>query len=143
MTADTAADTTRRREHEWSDPAALAAAATELDGLEFLRRIAGGRLPGAPIGSLVGFRPVSAEPGRVVFEFEPAEHQYNPIGSVHGGVYATLLDSACGSARRGARRPARRRRTGPIPTSTATAGRGRTGRAPRWRLGCARACRGR
>lgn len=45
MTADAAADTTRRREHEWSDPAALAAAATELDGLEFLRRIAGGRLP--------------------------------------------------------------------------------------------------
>lgn len=89
---------TRRREHSWSDPRALAAAAAGLDGLDFLQRIADGSLPGAPIASLVGFRPVSAERGTVVFAFEPGEHQYNPIGSVHGGVYATLLDSACGCA---------------------------------------------
>ncbi|ALE72838.1 hypothetical protein Ae168Ps1_1465 [Pseudonocardia sp. Ae168_Ps1] len=95
MTAETS---TRRREHEWSDPQALAAAAGGLDGLEFLRQIVDGRLPGAPIASLVGFRAVSADRGTVVFAFEPAEHQYNPIGSVHGGVYATLLDSACGCA---------------------------------------------
>jgi uncharacterized protein (TIGR00369 family) len=38
------------------------------------------------------------EEGRVVFGMEPAEFHYNPIGSVHGGVYATLLDSACGCA---------------------------------------------
>ncbi|ALE84776.1 PaaI family thioesterase [Pseudonocardia sp. HH130629-09] len=89
---------TRRREHEWTDPMALAAAASGLDGLEYLRRIVDGRLPGAPVASLVGFRAVSAEHGRVAFAFEPGEHQYNPIGSVHGGVYATLLDSACGCA---------------------------------------------
>ena len=39
-----------------------------------------------------------ADPGRVVFEFTPAEFHYNPIGSVHGGVYATMCDSACGCA---------------------------------------------
>ncbi|MEU9818873.1 PaaI family thioesterase [Pseudonocardia alni] len=92
------ATATRRREHEWTDPMVLAAAASGLDGLEYLRRIVDGRLPGAPIASLVGFRAVSAEHGRVAFAFEPGEHQYNPIGSVHGGVYATLLDSACGCA---------------------------------------------
>ncbi|WFG45244.1 PaaI family thioesterase [Pseudonocardia alni] len=92
------ATATRRREHEWTDPMVLAAAASGLDGLEYLRRIVDGRLPGAPIASLVGFRAVFAEHGRVAFAFEPGEHQYNPIGSVHGGVYATLLDSACGCA---------------------------------------------
>jgi uncharacterized protein (TIGR00369 family) len=41
---------------------------------------------------------VSVEPGQVVFEITPAEFHYNPIGSLHGGVYATLCDSACGCA---------------------------------------------
>ena len=40
----------------------------------------------------------SVEAGRVVFTLTPAEYHYNPIGSVHGGVFATLLDSACGCA---------------------------------------------
>ena len=38
------------------------------------------------------------ESGRVVFTLEPAEFHYNPIGSMHGGIYATLLDSATGCA---------------------------------------------
>jgi uncharacterized protein (TIGR00369 family) len=40
----------------------------------------------------------SIEAGRAVFTLEPQEYHYNPIGSVHGGVYATLLDSAAGYA---------------------------------------------
>jgi uncharacterized protein (TIGR00369 family) len=41
---------------------------------------------------------VSVQPGRVIFEITPSEMHYNPIGSVHGGVAATLCDSACGCA---------------------------------------------
>lgn len=57
-----------------------------------------GRLPPPPIAATLGFSWVSVEPGNVVFEITPAEFHYNPIGSVHGGVYATLCDSACACA---------------------------------------------
>lgn len=76
----------------------LAEQAREMDGVSFLRAIASGELPPAPIGELLGFAPVEAEPGRVVFELTPTEQHYNPIGSVHGGVAATLLDSAMSCA---------------------------------------------
>ncbi len=46
----------------------------------------------------MGFRLVLAEPGRAVFEMEPGPQHYNPIGSVHGGIALTLLDSAMGCA---------------------------------------------
>jgi uncharacterized protein (TIGR00369 family) len=67
-------------------------------GLEVLRAIAAGELPGAPIAELLGFEPVEAEEGRVVFAAVPAAKHYNPIGTVHGGLAATLLDSAMGCA---------------------------------------------
>jgi uncharacterized protein (TIGR00369 family) len=82
----------------WGDPAALAARAPEMTGLEFLRAIIAGDLPKAPIQSLLGFEIVEAGEGRAVFALEPGEQHYNPIGSVHGGVAATLLDSAMGAA---------------------------------------------
>ncbi|WP_030212476.1 PaaI family thioesterase [Streptomyces bikiniensis] len=88
----------RTRTVEWEDPAASARAAGTTAGLDFLREIAAGRLPGPPIAALLGFALEEVEDGRVVFSFEPAEEHYNPIGSVHGGVYATLLDSAAGCA---------------------------------------------
>lgn len=52
----------------------------------------------APIGETLGFAMVELERGRVVFEGSPSRKVYNPIGSVHGGYAATLLDSACGCA---------------------------------------------
>jgi uncharacterized protein (TIGR00369 family) len=67
-------------------------------GLEVLRAIAAGELPGAPIAELLGFAPVEADEGRVVFAATPGPQHYNPIGSVHGGLAATLLDSAMGCA---------------------------------------------
>jgi uncharacterized protein (TIGR00369 family) len=67
-------------------------------GLEFLQKIWRGELPCAPIGQLVGFVPIEAEPGRVVFQGTPGKQHYNPIGSVHGGYFCTLLDSAVGCA---------------------------------------------
>ena len=90
--------TTRERTHTWSDPRTLAAAATERDGLSFLAAMADGTLPPPPIMTLVGAAVESVERGRVVFTVEPAEYHYNPIGSVHGGIALTLLDSAMGCA---------------------------------------------
>jgi uncharacterized protein (TIGR00369 family) len=68
-----------------------------LDGLAQLRAlIASGRRPG--IAVTLQFNLVEVEAGRAVFAGTPGEHAYNPIGSVHGGYAATLLDSACGCA---------------------------------------------
>ena len=50
------------------------------------------------IGKTVGFKVVEIEEGRVVFAGTPGREVYNPIGAVHGGYAATLLDSACGCA---------------------------------------------
>ena len=69
-----------------------------MTGLEHLQAIARGDLPPAPIAQLLGFGPVEVEHGRVVFAGTPGPEHYNPIGSVHGGYAATLLDSALGRA---------------------------------------------
>jgi uncharacterized protein (TIGR00369 family) len=55
-------------------------------------------IPHAPIAELVGFDLVEAGEGRASFELDPAERHYNPLGTVHGGIAATLLDSAMGVA---------------------------------------------
>lgn len=68
-----------------------------LSGLGQLRAmIASGRRPG--MAESLDFALVEAEEGRAVFEGVPGRHAYNPIGTVHGGYAATLLDSACGCA---------------------------------------------
>lgn len=82
----------------WEDPMALARAARELSGLEFLSKIVRGELPWPPIGRLMDFGPTEVAEGRAVFEVEPREQHYNPIGVVHGGLLATLLDSAMACA---------------------------------------------
>jgi uncharacterized protein (TIGR00369 family) len=81
-----------------TDPLALAARGLELSGMEYIQAIFSGELPQPPIATLMGFRGVEAEPGRALFEMEPGPQHYNPIGSVHGGVALTLLDSAMGCA---------------------------------------------
>jgi uncharacterized protein (TIGR00369 family) len=88
----------RRRTYEWDDPRATAEAAPTMAGVDFLRAIADGALPPPPMARTVGLEIDEVEPGRVVFGAEPAEWLYNPIGSVHGGFVATLLDSALGCA---------------------------------------------
>jgi uncharacterized protein (TIGR00369 family) len=69
-----------------------------MSGLEFLQAIMDGRLPMPPIGLTLGFRPTAASKGFVSFEGTPARSHYNPIGTVHGGYAATLLDSCMGCA---------------------------------------------
>ncbi|HXV93584.1 MAG TPA: PaaI family thioesterase [Pseudonocardia sp.] len=88
----------RERVHTWADPALTAASAAGVEGLEFLRRMVAGEVPPPPIATTLGFSAHEVERGRVVFGMEPSEFHYNPIGSVHGGVFATLLDSAAGCA---------------------------------------------
>jgi len=78
----------------WSDPRILADAARSMSGIEFLQSIRDGKLPAPPIAELLGMRLAEVERGHAVFEVTPAEHHYNPIGVVHGGLAMTLLDSA-------------------------------------------------
>lgn len=92
------ADPTRTRTITWHDPIASAAAGRELSGLAYLQAMVRGELPRPPIGILMDFNVAEVEKGRVVFEVEPAEFHYNPIGMVHGGLAATLCDSALGCA---------------------------------------------
>ena len=68
------------------------------DGLSFLKAIVAGELPNPPISELMGFHLAEVEDGRAVFEGLPDFRHYNPIGTVHGGFAATLLDSALGCA---------------------------------------------
>lgn len=67
-------------------------------GMEFLQKIWRGELPSVPIGKTMDFIPIEGEPGRIVFQGTPGKQHYNPIGSVHGGYFCTLLDSALGCA---------------------------------------------
>src|SRR5581483_5768830 len=67
-----------------------------LDGLSLMRGILEGRFPAPPIARALGFGMSLVEHGRVTFDYEPVFDHYNPLGSVHGGVAATLLDSVMG-----------------------------------------------
>ena len=67
-------------------------------GLDFVRAIFDGKLPTPPIMQTIEPFDFTAEPGVVVFHSIPGFRHYNPIGSVHGGYAATLLDSAMGLA---------------------------------------------
>lgn len=82
----------------WEDPLGSTQAAQHMSGREYLEAIRDGRVPPPPIAQLLGFRLTEVEDGRAVFTTEPAEYHYNPIGVVHGGFAATLLDSAMGCA---------------------------------------------
>ncbi|UTH74416.1 PaaI family thioesterase [Chromobacterium sp. IIBBL 290-4] len=81
---------------QWDDPMTGARAALDLSGLDYLQAMADGRLPAPPVAKLLGFDFIRAEKGEVEFAFHPHESQFNPIGTVHGGVISTLLDSAMG-----------------------------------------------
>ncbi|MFC6687838.1 PaaI family thioesterase [Jhaorihella thermophila] len=74
------------------------AEAMEMSGLEFMRGIVEGRLPAPPISRVLGYRLHAVEDGRVVFRGTPTFDVTNPMGTVHGGWYGTLLDSAMACA---------------------------------------------
>jgi acyl-coenzyme A thioesterase PaaI-like protein len=72
--------------------------ALAMTGLEFLNALRAGALVAPPFSMTTGIRPVEIEPGRLVFDGVPSERFYNPMGTVHGGWIATLLDSAMACA---------------------------------------------
>lgn len=72
--------------------------ATSMSGLEFLRGMMSGMFPAPPIAEVLNFLLVEAEAGRAVFEGIPSDRFRNPLGTVHGGWMATILDSALGCA---------------------------------------------
>jgi uncharacterized protein (TIGR00369 family) len=67
-----------------------------LDGLSLFKGLMEGRFPAPPIARVLGFEVAEVERGRVVFTYTPVFDHYNPLGTVHGGVAATLLDSVMG-----------------------------------------------
>jgi uncharacterized protein (TIGR00369 family) len=88
----------RSRTYTWEDPMPSAEAGRSMSGIEYLRAIRDGRIPAPPFALTLDMRLVEVEEGHALFECEPAEYHYNPIGVVHGGLAATLLDSAMGCA---------------------------------------------
>ena len=77
----------------WYDPMVTASGGAALSGLEFLRALRDGELPPAPLAMVLGFRPVEAEEGLVVFEATPDESASNVLGGVHGGLVCALADT--------------------------------------------------
>lgn len=69
-----------------------------MTGMEVFEAIFAGELPAPPIGETMDFVPVHMEPGIAIFQGRPQLRHYNPLGTVHGGWFCTLLDSALGCA---------------------------------------------
>ena len=82
----------------WVDPRPQAIQALTMTGLEYLQAMIDGEIPAPPIASHINLEVVSVKTGEAVMAATPDESHYNPIGSVHGGFFATLLDSVCGCA---------------------------------------------
>ena len=70
----------------------------DMTGMEVFEAIFAVRIPPAPIGDSLDFIPVHMEPGVAIFQGKPKLRHYNPLGTVHGGWFCTLLDSAVGCA---------------------------------------------
>ena len=87
---------TRSRTFSWSDPSVHAGELGRRSGLELMLAMRDGELPPPPVMEMIGMGGLDADEGRVTFYLDPQEFHYNPLGSVHGGVIATMLDSACG-----------------------------------------------
>jgi uncharacterized protein (TIGR00369 family) len=90
---------TDTRTFSWASPGQVdVSRLLELDGLQQLQAMREGELPHPPIMDTLGLTDLRPEPGRVVVEMPAAEFHYNPLGSVHGGVISTLLDTAAACA---------------------------------------------
>jgi len=84
----------RSRTYSWTDPAEHAAMMGSRSGLELLQAMAAGELPAPPVMHLIDMAGLEVEEGSVTVHLDPQEFHYNPLGTVHGGVLSTLLDTA-------------------------------------------------
>ncbi|WP_309476664.1 PaaI family thioesterase [Arthrobacter sp. ISL-95] len=90
--------TERQRVITWQDPADGVAAMPGMSGLEYLRSMMGNTLPPPLMNELLNMTLVEVDQGTATFTCQPDESHYNPLGTVHGGLVCTLLDSALGCA---------------------------------------------
>jgi uncharacterized protein (TIGR00369 family) len=81
---------------EWTDPAEALPRLTDLTGIEYLRQVRDGVLPPPPISQVFGMRMGEVEDGRFSISCHPREAFFNPLGTVHGGLACTMLDTALG-----------------------------------------------
>jgi uncharacterized protein (TIGR00369 family) len=93
-----AAASARTRVFTWSDPASMLAHAPGRTGRQLLEAMAAGEIPAPPVASMVDFATFDVVDDTVVVTMRPQEFHYNPLGTVHGGVIATLLDTVAGCA---------------------------------------------
>ncbi len=77
-----------------TSPAQLAS----MSGQSFFDAMFAGELPSPPIGETLDFIPIHIQGGKSIFQGRPGQQHYNPLGSVHGGWFCTILDSAVGCA---------------------------------------------
>ena len=93
-------DLIRTRTYDWEDPTLAQDRLAHLDGLSLLRAMTAGELPVPPLAATLGFGALEVANGAdgpsVSVTLDPGEHHLNPLGSVHGGVIAAMLDTACG-----------------------------------------------
>lgn len=96
MVADIITGVSRQRQVAWTDPLATRDELLAMDGPAFFTAATTGSFPTPPMLRLMGVRIRAGVIGQIVLEAEPAEYHYNPMGFVHGGFAATILDSAIG-----------------------------------------------
>lgn len=89
---------TRQRLVTWHDPSTGAAQIPSMSGMAYIQGLIDGTVPPPPIAELMRMTLTEADVGSATFVCEPDESHYNPIGTVHGGLVCTLLDSAVGCA---------------------------------------------
>ncbi|MDQ0962100.1 uncharacterized protein (TIGR00369 family) [Streptomyces sp. B4I13] len=92
-----ASPASQHRTYTWHDPQPTTEAIQRLSSLEVLQGIGDGTPPTPPVMDTLAIEPVEIEPGRVVFELNPTGWRYNALGTVHGGVLATLADNPLGA----------------------------------------------
>ena len=90
------AETLRSRTVTWEDPASIPNLRKSMSGMDILTGVMEGKYPPPPMGKLMNIRLSEVARGRIVFSAELGEYHYNPLGMVHGGFAATILDSAMG-----------------------------------------------
>lgn len=91
-------ETKRERLIKWEDPRIAAKQGSQMRGLDYLQAITAGKIAPPPIMYLTGIIFAEVNEGEVILTMEPNESHYNPIGTVHGGIIATICDSAASCA---------------------------------------------
>lgn len=86
------------RSYDWTEPAGVLPLLATLPGADYVAGVGDGTVPPPPIASTLGFGRISLVDGAVLLEMEPQSFHDNPIGSMHGGVIATMLDTVTGCA---------------------------------------------